>query len=53
MGGGAWHPWIFMHGTDIVDKSLILLFFGFTFRWPTPFSADALEHGRLNCFESY
>jgi len=26
--GGRGHSWIFIHGTDIVDKGLIVLFFG-------------------------
>jgi len=26
--GGPWPPWIFVHGTDIIDKGLIVLFFG-------------------------
>jgi len=24
---GAWPPWIFIHGTDIVNRGLIVLFF--------------------------
>jgi len=27
-------PWIFVHCTNIVDKSLKVLFFGLLFRWP-------------------
>jgi len=26
--GGPWPPWIFMHGTNIVDRGLKVLFFG-------------------------
>jgi len=33
--GGSWSLWIFIHGTDIVDRGLIVLFFGIFFRWPT------------------
>jgi len=31
-------PWIFMHGTDIIDKGLIVLFFGH-FLLPPPLAA--------------
>jgi len=38
---GSWPPWIFTHGTDTVDRGLIVLFFGLFwlffglfFRWP-------------------
>jgi len=56
-GRGPWLPWTFMHGTDVVDRGLIVLFFGHfcyfsdfaifrsIFRCSTPpgnFSADAL-----------
>jgi len=27
-GGSAVAPWIFIHGTDIVDRGLIVVFFG-------------------------
>jgi len=27
-GGGLWPPWIFIHGTNIVDRGLKVLFFG-------------------------
>jgi len=27
-GGGPWPPWTFIHGPDIVDGGLIVLFFG-------------------------
>jgi len=26
--GGPWPPWIFKHGTNIVDRGLKVLFFG-------------------------
>jgi len=29
--GGRGHPWIFIHGTGIVDRGLIMLFFGLCF----------------------
>jgi len=53
--GGPWPPWIFIHGTDIVDRGLIVLFFGlfllffgffFVALPPGNFSADALVY---NC----
>jgi len=25
--GGPWPPWIFMHGTDILDRGSIVIFF--------------------------
>jgi len=25
-GGGAWFPWIFIHGTNVVDRGLKVLF---------------------------
>jgi len=28
-GDGLWPSWIFMHGTNIVDRGLIVLFFVF------------------------
>jgi len=54
--GGAVDPWIFIHGTDIVDRGLIVLFFGlfllffdlFSVAPLSPrnfFSADALTRG--------
>jgi len=27
-GRGPWPSWIFIHGTDMVDRGLIVLFFG-------------------------
>jgi len=37
-------PWIFIHETDIVDRGLIVLFFGlFSVGLPGNFSADALD----------
>jgi len=27
-GEGPWTPWIFIHGTNIVDRSLKVIFFG-------------------------
>jgi len=45
--GGCSLPWIFKHGTDTVDRGLIVLFFGlFSAALPLPgnFSADALGH---------
>jgi len=45
-GKEAVAPWILMHSTDIVDRGLIVLFFGFFFRRPPPlpeiFFYDAL-----------
>jgi len=49
--GGPWLPWIFKHGTNIVNKGLKVLFSaffsGFSVFFPVPptpgkFSADAL-----------
>jgi len=34
VGQGA--PWIFIHGTDIVDRGLIVLFFGLFYVAPPP-----------------
>jgi len=35
--GGMWHPWIFIRGTDKVEKGLMMLFFGLVFfRWLPP-----------------
>jgi len=43
-GREAVSPWIFIHGTDKVEKGLMVLFFGFFFRYPSwKFSADALD----------
>jgi len=43
-GQGACPPWIFIHGTNIVDRDLKVLFFGlFTVvPYPEKFFADAL-----------
>jgi len=27
-GQGPWRPWIFIHGTDVVNRGFIVLFFG-------------------------
>jgi len=35
-GGGAWPPWIFIHGSNIVDRGLIVLFFSLFFVAPNP-----------------
>jgi len=50
-GGGVVHPWIFIHGTNVVDRGLKVLFFGqfllffglFSVAPPGNFSADTLE----------
>jgi len=36
--GGPWPPWIFKHGTNIVDRGLKVLFFGFFFVIFQPFA---------------
>jgi len=47
-GQGSW-PWIFIHGKDIVDRGLMVLFFGlFCVGFPRNFSADAL--GTIDSF---
>jgi len=41
--GGVPPPWIFKHGTNIIDRGLKVLFFGrFSVFLPGKFSADAL-----------
>jgi len=40
-------PWIFIHGTDKVERSLMVLFFDrFSIGPPGDFSADALAGGK-------
>jgi len=34
--GELWPPWIFIHGTDIITKGLIVLFFGLFSVAPLP-----------------
>jgi len=47
-GAGAWPPWIVIHGTYVVDRGLIVLFFGHFLVFfvaplhPTNFSAATL-----------
>jgi len=58
-GRGAVTPWIFIHGTKVVNESLIVLFFGLFLLFfglcsvalPSPgnFSADALVYGWGTC----
>jgi len=45
MGVGSEGPWIFIHGTDKVEKGIMVLFFGlfFSVGLPGKFSADVLE----------
>jgi len=45
-GAGELWPWIFIHGTNIVDRGLIVLF-GLFFRWdPWKFLLTPLYVGR-------
>jgi len=42
-GGGTWLPWIFIHGTNMVDIGLKVLFFGVCFLFFGLFPLAALE----------
>jgi len=43
--GGPWPPWIFIHGTNIVDRGLIVPFFGIFMQFCNLFSRCP-PHGR-------
>jgi len=49
-------PWIFIHGTDIVDRGLNVLFFGIFFVALSPpgnFSADPFHANRLKVTRNF
>jgi len=48
-------PWVFIHGTDKVEKGLMVLFFGLVFSIGSPgsFSTDAVDCDVTSSYRKY